>query len=512
MEKSKQINKVSALKGAKRAPEGRRDLVKGVITAIVGQIAEVTFTGPEPELYWMMYSEDQSVLMQITQSVEPKVYRCMVLKGKDNLYRGMELATTGEHLKIKVGKDLLGRVVDIFGDPVDGGKAIVADQAAEVLGDSPHYRKVKSEKKVWETGIKVIDFFSPLVWGGKIGLLGGAGVGKTVLLAEILHNIVSAHDGKKVGDRKRGSVFAGVGERVREGHDLYYELNERGVLPDVALLFGSMGENAAIRFLTAMAGVAVAEHFRDWHGMDVLFLVDNVYRFAQAGSEMSTLTRTIPSEDGYQPTIGSEMANFHERIASTERGSISSIEAIYVPSDDLLDYGVQSIYPYLDSIIALSRDVYQEGRFPSIDLLTSSSSMINPAIIGEKHYEAVTRARAVLKLAENLERMVALIGESELSPENKALYHRSKIIKNYMSQPFFVVEDQTGRNGQYVPIMTTVDDVMDIVSGKYDGIPPEDFMFIGSAKEKFAAAQTPAPQPVPPVVDEQTSTQVKPAS
>ena len=464
-----------------------KETIKGKVTAVVGQIAELRFEGAEPELYWIFTTPDRSVLLQVFQSVEPKVYRCMVLKGRDVLCRGMEVTSNEERLKVKVGKNLLGRVVDIFGMPVDGGSEIVADQATEVLGDSPHYKKVRSEKKVWETGIKVIDFFSPLVWGGRIGLLGGAGVGKTVLLAEILHNVVTTHDGHSDNNRRRVSVFAGVGERVREGHDLYYELKEREVLKDVALVFGPMGENAAVRFLTAMAGVAMAERFRDWHGMDVLFLIDNVYRFAQAGSEMSTLTRTIPSEDGYQPTIGSEMANFHERIASTDRGSISSIEAIYVPSDDLLDYGVQSIYPYLDSIIALSRDVYQEGRFPSIDLLGSSSSMMTPTVIGEKHYEAITKARSVLKLSENLERMVALIGESELSPENKALYHRSKIIKNYMSQPFFVVEDQTGRPGVYVSLADTVDDVLNIVNGKFDNIPPEEFLFVGSVKNKVPA-------------------------
>lgn len=457
-------------------------MITGKITALVGQIAEIEFKGEHPELHHVLKTADDLALLQVFQSSGEKTYRTMILRGKESLSCGDEVISTGERLSVRVGSDMLGRVVNMVGDPIDGKGKIKADEEGIILRDSPHYKKVISDKKIWETGIKAIDFFSPLVWGGRIGLLGGAGVGKTILLSEILHNIVTTHDGHSQNGeakaKRRVSVFAGVGERVREGHELYHELADRGVLKDVVLMYGTMGENAAIRFLTALSAVAVAEHFRDKHGMDVLFLVDNAYRFAQAGSELSVLTRTIPSEDGYQPTINSEMANLHERIASTARGSISAIEAIYVPSDDLLDFGVQSLYPYLDSIITLSRDVYQEGRFPAVDLLTSSSSMISPNIVGEKHYEAVIGARSILKTSESLERMVALIGEAELSPENKAIYRRAKMIKNFMTQPFFVTEAQTGRPGAYVTINDTVDGVLKIVKGECDGMEPDSLLFI----------------------------------
>ena len=468
---------------------------------MVGQIAEIEFDGDHPQLHHVLKTADNSALMQVFQSSGAKTYRTMILRGKESLSCGDEVISMEERLAVRVGSAMLGRVVNMVGDPIDGKGKIMVDEEAVILRDSPHYKKVISDKKIWETGIKAIDFFSPLVWGGRIGLLGGAGVGKTILLSEILHNIVTTHDGHdKIGEgkaKRRVSVFAGVGERVREGHELYNELADRGVLKDVVLMYGTMGENATVRFLTALSAVAVAEHFRDKHGMDVLFLVDNAYRFAQAGSELSILTRTIPSEDGYQPTINSEMANLHERIASTDRGSISAIEAIYVPSDDLLDFGVQSIYPYLDSIITLSRDVYQEGRFPAVDLLNSSSSMISPTVVGEKHYEAVIKARSILKTAESLERMVALIGEGELSPENKAIYHRAKMIKNFMTQPFFVTESQTGRTGAYVALGDAVDGVMRIVNGECDGMEPDALLFVGKLEIKVDEPSTENTTPNP---------------
>ena len=456
---------------------------------MVGQVAEIRFKRKDPELFSIIHSPDKKAVLQVYQSTAPHTYRSIILTGRELLYRGVELISESKRL------ENLGRVMDIFGSPLDGkGEIMVADKAP-VLFDSPHYKKIKSEKSLWETGIKAIDFFSPLVRGGRIGLFGGAGVGKTILLAEVLHNIVSVgEDGD--GKRKKASVFAGVGERVREGHELYHELEERGVLKDVALIFGPMGENASVRFLTAMAGVAMAEHFRDREGLEVLFLMDNVYRFAQAGSELATLMRTIPSEDGYQPTINSEMANFHERLSSTNRGSISAIEAIYVPSDDLLDYGVQSIYPYLDSTIALSRDVYQEGRFPAIDLLNSSSSLISPIIVGEKHYQAVIEARNILKKAENLERMVTLVGEAELSPENKLIYQRAKLIENYMTQPFFVVEDQTAKKGEFASLAQTVEDMVSITQGKADSLDPEKLLFIGNLKTIVSNAKPAETQPL----------------
>ncbi len=309
-----------------------------------------------------------------------------------------------------------------------------------------------------------------------MGLFGGAGVGKTLLLTEIMHNVVTIQQGNNA------SVFAGVGERTREGHELYGELKSRGILPYVSLVFGPMGENAAVRFLTGLAGVTLSEYFRD-SGKDVLFLIDNVFRLAQAGNELATLMNSIPSEDGYQATLSSEMANFHERLVSTNSGVISSIEAIYVPSDDLLDHGVQSIFPYLDSTVTLSRQVYQEGRLPAVDMLSSSSSALNPTVVGQQHYETAVKAQVMLKKAESLERMVALVGESELSPENQLLYRRVKKLRNFMTQNFFVAEEQTGRKGVFVPLKDTVDGVAAILSGKFDHVPDEKFSFIGSTTE-----------------------------
>jgi len=309
-----------------------------------------------------------------------------------------------------------------------------------------------------------------------MGLFGGAGVGKTMLLTEILHNVVTLKKGENL------SVFAGVGERTREGQELVAELKDKGVLEYVSLIFGEMGENAAIRYLTALAGVAMSEYFRD-AGKNVLFFIDNVFRFAQAGNELSTLMNTIPSEDGYQANLTSQMAGFHERLVSTDKAVISAIEAIYVPSDDLLDHGVQSIFPYLDSVVTLSRSVYQQGHLPAVDILASSSTALDASIVGTVHYQTAIASQALLKKAESLERMVALVGESELSPESQLTYRRAKKIRNYMTQSFYVAENQSGRPGKFVPIKTTVQDMADILAGKYDHIPEDKFLYVGAISE-----------------------------
>jgi len=452
--------------------------IVGEVISVAGEIAEVKFSDGAPGLHDVLSVEGKDVLLQVyATTAEQEVYYCMILKGKDKLKHGTKVISQNLELSIPVGNTVLGRVMNIFGEPVDGKKPIDQTEKRPLLKKTPAYKTVSSDKKIWETGIKAIDFFAPLVRGGKLGLFGGAGVGKTILLSEILHNILLLK--KIIVKKKTISVFAGVGERIREGQELYQELQERGVLPFVSLLFGPMGENASIRFLTALAGVSVAEYFRDECNEDVLFFIDNVFRFAQAGSELSTITKRIPSEDGYQPTLTSEMASIHERLVSTNKAALSSIEAIYVPSDDLTDSGVQSIYPYLDSIVTLSRDVYQMGRFPAIDILSSSSSTITPDMIGEKHYNCVVEALQILKKAKGLERMVALVGESELSAENKILYRRAQILLNYMSQPFFVAENQTGNKGEYVTLNKTITDVENILKGKYDDKRPEEFMMKG---------------------------------
>ena len=449
----------------------------GIVTGIFGPIAEVEFWDNPPAIMDLLVNEAAGVNLQVYSSSRKDAYYCLVLSGTDQVTRGMQMTNTNASLMIAVGGEILGRVIDIFGHPVDGQGEIKVNQTRNLWQAAPGLSHIQPKQEIWETGIKVIDLFAPLLRGGKMGLFGGAGVGKTLLLSEILHNVVGD------GDSGNVSVFAGVGERTREGHELVEELRERGVLSSTALIFGAMGENAAVRYLTALAGVTLAEHFRDVMHKNVLFFIDNVFRFAQAGNEMATLMNTIPSEDGYQATLASEMAGFHERLVSTDTGVISAIEAIYIPSDDILDHGVQSIFPYLDSVVTLSRQVYQEGRLPAIDVLTSGSSALTSGVVGKQHYQTATRAQAMMKLADGLERMVALVGESELSAENQLLFKRARKIKNFMTQAFFVAAMQTGRPGQFVPVTDTVTDVANIMEGKFDSVPEEKFLYIGSARE-----------------------------
>jgi len=392
------------------------------------------------------------------------------LSDVSNVFKGAEVVDSGEFLSIPVGDGVLGRVIDIFGNPVDGGGDVTSSVRGEVYKRAPNYKSLPSEQVVLETGIKVIDIFAPILKGGKTGLFGGSGVGKTVLLTELLRNIINGDKDKSV------SVFCGVGERTREGHELYNELGESGVIDNVSLIFGSMGENPSIRFLTAYAGTTVAEHFRD-NGKNVLFFIDNMYRFAQAGNELSLLTNVIPSEDGYQATLTSEMGEIHERLVSSERATITSIEAVYLPADDIVDQGVQSVLTYLDSSIVLSRDIYQQGRFPAVDILSSGSSALNPFVVSQKHYDVSRKAQKMLKTFKSLERIVSLVGESELAEEDRLIYARSKKIQNFMTQNFHVIENQTGLVGEFVPLETAIDVLSNIIEGKYDSLEPEDFLY-----------------------------------
>ncbi len=449
----------------------------GKIVGLRGNIVEVEFLGAKPFIHEILeIDDDLAIRMKVTQSSGEARFFCLMLTSGVRLSRGMTVRRTEEVMSIAVGEQLLGRVVDVFGQAVDGGAQIATKDKLSLFNRRLNYSDVVAKEEIWITGIKVIDMFSPLLRGGKMGLFGGAGVGKTLLLTEIMHNVGGGIDGKNV------SVFSGVGERVREGQELVESLRVRNILPYVSLVFGPMGENAAIRFLTGLAGATVAEHFRD-SGKDVLFLIDNVFRLAQAGNELATLMHTIPSEDGYQATLSSEMAMFHERLTSTKSGVVSSIEAIYVPSDDLLDQGVQSIMPYLDSTVTLSRSVYQEGRLPAVDMLSSSSSVLSPGVVGERHYRTAMAAQVMLKKAESLERMVSLVGESELSPENQLLYKRVKKLKNFMTQYFFVAEAQTGKPGVFVKLEDTLSGVDGIISGKFDQVPEDKFLYIGSVSD-----------------------------
>jgi len=450
----------------------------GSIIGIQGQIVEVEFKKDQPSVHDILVLEDDaSIRMQVAASSGPSSFFCLSLSATDKLYRGLKIVNTKKPVLIPTGPGVLGRAMNIFGEPIDGLGPIQKTGEKPIYSESLDYNEIVKHNEILELGIKAIDFFSPVIRGGKIGLFGGAGVGKTVLLTEIIHNVVILRKGEGL------SVFSGVGERIREGHELYETLVEKNVLPSISLILGTMGENPAIRFLTGFTGVTLAEYFRDNLKKDVLFFIDNVFRFAQAGNELSVLMNTIPSEDGYQATLTSEMASLHERLVSNKDNSITSIEAIYIPNDDILDQGVQAIFPYLDSSVVLSRSIYQEGLLPAIDLMSSSSASLNPETVGQLHYDVALKALNLLKQATSLDRIVSLVGESELSPNDKLIYQRAKKLRNFMTQNFFVTENQTGRKGSYVPRETTVADVNDLLSGKYDEITDEKFSFIGSIKE-----------------------------
>lgn len=451
----------------------------GKVMNVRDHIIEVDFSGGvQPMMNDILYLEEKpTVLMQVYSSSGISTYYCILFSSSQEIYRGAKILNTHKSLSIPVGPELLGRVIDIFGEPKDDKGALNIKDFRSIYQDPPSYASVVSQQELLETGIKAIDLFAPLVKGGKTGLFGGSGVGKTILLTEILHNIVNKDKEKNV------SVFCGVGERTREGHELYEELGHTGVLPSVSLIFGSMGDSPAVRFLTSLAGTSLAEYFRDVQKKNVLFFIDNIYRYVQAGNELSLLMNAIPSEDGYQSTLTSEMATVHERLVSNGNSSITTIEAVYLPADDLLDQGVQSIFDYLDSVVVLSRDIYREGRFPSIDLLSSGSSILNPKIVTPLHYYVFLQSQSLLKKAVSLERIVSLVGEAELSDDDRVSYQRSKKLKNYMTQNFFVSQDQTGKKGDFVPLKTTVNDVKDILDGKYDSISEEKFLYIGSASD-----------------------------
>lgn len=450
----------------------------GKIKSIKGNIVEIEFDGEEPQIHdLLVLKEDPAIVMEIYTSASANSFYCLVLTEADKLYRGAQVINTHKSIEIPVGPQVLSRVMNLFGQPVDGKGPLQTAEKKSIYSQGINFDKLIMPNKVVETGIKAIDFFSPILQGGKIGIFGGAGVGKTILLTEIIHNIVNKNPSDSV------SIFSGVGERVREGQELVEALSESKVLQYVSLFYGHMGESAIVRFKIALAGISLAEYFRDTMKKNVLFFIDNVYRYAQAGYELSMLMNTIPSEGGYQATLSSEMAGIHERLFSTTDHSITSFETVYVPSDDLMDQAVQSVFTYLEANITLSRTVYQEGLYPAIDILSSASSALRAEIVGEQHTKTAIKAQQFLKKAAGLERIVSLIGESELNETDRIIYNRSRLLRNYMSQSFFVVEPQTGKPGVHVPITKTVTDVQAILDGKYDSIDPYEIRGIGSLQD-----------------------------
>jgi len=379
---------------------------------------------------------------------------------------------------IPVGEELLGRVIDFLGEPLDGKAPFRTKESYPIWGVERARSEISAKQEILETGIKVLDLFVPILKGGKLGLVGGAGVGKTILLIELIHNLVLLEKDKKIV-----SIFAGVGERTREGHELVEMLKEKGALAQSVVVLSQMGAPPASRFFTAQTASALVEYFRDVLKNDILFFVDNIFRFAQAGNELSLLMHTLPSEDGYQPTLTSEVASIHERLISSQEAAVTTVEAVYVPNDDLLDQAVQTVFSHLDSAVVLSRDLYQQHLLPAVDPLASFSMALSPQTAGELHYQTARSAQALLKKAISLERVVSLVGEAELSSEDRTAYRRAKKLRNYMTQNLHVTEAQSGRKGQYVSLKTTIADVNEILKGNWDEIPEEKFLYIGSLKD-----------------------------
>lgn len=454
----------------------------GKIIGVRGQIVTVDCEGSyRPKLRELLISsEDPSVKLEAHAYERTYVLYCLLLSPRKSVYKNMKIVSTGTEISIPVGRGVLGRVIDLRGDPQDGLGPLkevtpvsIYKSTSQDIIESLH--SDSKESKLIETGIKAIDLFTPIPRGGKIGLVGGAGVGKTLLMTEIMRNINS--EGNAL------SVFAGIGERIREGHELWQALKKTEVLYRTALIIGSMNENAAVRFKIAWAAATIAEHFRDVEKQDVLFFVDNIFRFVQAGSELSTLLEEVPSEFGYQPTLQTEIAQFESRLISTDQASITSIQTIYVPADMLTNPSVTATLPHLAAVVILSRDIAHQGRHPSMDIFKSKSSVIDKEFLGTEHYSAVVRSIEVLNHYDRLSRITAIIGEEELSVDDQKLFHRAQKILNYMTQPFFTAEQQTGRKGKFVLRESVIRDVNLILDGKYDDVEIERFLYLGDLKE-----------------------------
>lgn len=454
---------------------------KGIIKSVVGQIAQVEIISKElPEVLELLTvpKEPEAKLEVYYQS--EGVSFCLILSDPQKLFRGMNVEGTGSELKIPVDHSILGKVVNLYCIPFTPTPTTskTSPNLLSIYSKTPTINILKTSFEILQTGIKALDFVTPILKGGKVGFIGGAGVGKTILITEIIHNLAS----QGTEDRTI-SVFAGVGERTREGQELYQRLLESKVLPKTVVILGQMNENAAVRFRVALAAVTIAEYFRDSEKKDVLFFIDNMFRFLQAGNEVSTILGITPSEQGYQPTMQSEISAVQDRLISTENGSITTMQTVYVPADETSDPAVTTIMSFLDSSVVLSRSIAQENRYPPLDLFSSSSAYISKTILGEAHFEALTEFQRMLDEYKRLSHIVAIVGESELSEENRILYNRTKKIINYLTQPFFMTEAQTGRKGAYVDRNTAINDITIILSGKLDEVPNEKFLNIGSLKE-----------------------------
>ncbi|MBQ1352444.1 MAG: F0F1 ATP synthase subunit beta, partial [Firmicutes bacterium] len=451
---------------------------KGIIHQIIGPVVDIKFDPEEmPELLNAIEIdlEGRKIVAETAQHMGDDVARCVALSSTDGLKRGMEATDTGEPIKVPVGREVLGRLFNVIGETIDDAGPVETKTKASIHRPAPDFEEQNTTAEVFETGIKVIDLIAPYTRGGKVGLLGGAGVGKTVLIQELINNIAKEHGGI--------SVFAGVGERTREGNDLYYEMTDSGVIDKTAMVFGQMNEPPGARMRVALTGLTMAEYFRDQEGQDVLLFIDNIFRFTQAGSEVSALLGRVPSAVGYQPTLATEMGALQERITSTKTGSITSVQAIYVPADDLTDPAPATTFAHLDATTVLSRAITELGIYPAVDPLESSSRIMDPLILGEDHYNTAREVQEVLQRYRDLQDIIAILGMDELSDSDKLIVNRARKIQRFLSQPFSVAEQFTGMPGKYIPRAETVRGFREILDGKHDNIPEALFLMAGSIDE-----------------------------
>ena len=451
---------------------------KGRIHQIIGPVIDIKFREDEmPELLNAVDIDydGRRIVTEVAQHIGDDVARCVALSSTDGLRRGMEAVDTGAPIQVPVGKEVLGRMFNVIGETIDEKGEVDTDLVASIHREAPSFEEQDTSAQIFETGIKVIDLIAPYTRGGKVGLFGGAGVGKTVLIQELISNIAREHGGI--------SVFAGVGERTREGNDLYYEMIESGVIKNTAMEFGQMNEPPGARMRVALTGLTMAEYFRDKENQDVLLFIDNIFRFTQAGSEVSALLGRVPSAVGYQPTLATEMGALQERITSTKKGSITSVQAVYVPADDLTDPAPATTFAHLDATTVLSRSITELGIYPAVDPLESTSRIMDPLILGKEHYETARGVQEVLQRYKELQDIIAILGMDELADSDKLIVNRARKIQRFLSQPFSVAEQFTGMEGKYLPLKETVRGFREILEGKHDEIPEQMFLFAGGIDE-----------------------------
>ena len=453
---------------------------RGVLTQVIGPVVDILFKDNLPKIYnaLKVQNGDKELVLEVAQHIGNNMVRTIAMDDTNGLQRGMEVIDTGAPITVPVGKAVLGRILNVLGQPVDNNGPITTEEKLPIHRPAPDFESQGTEVEIFETGIKVIDLLAPYIKGGKIGLFGGAGVGKTVLIMELINNIAKGHGGL--------SVFAGVGERTREGRDLYNEMTESGVLSKTSLVYGQMNEPPGARLRVGLTGLTIAENFRDKEGQDVLLFIDNIFRFTQAGSEVSALLGRTPSAVGYQPSLATEMGALQERITSTKTGSITSVQAVYVPADDLTDPAPATTFSHLDATTVLSRRIASLGIYPAVDPLDSTSKALDPEIVGKEHYQVAREVQAVLQRYKELQDIIAILGMDELSDEDKLAVSRARKIERFFSQPFTVAEQFTGMQGKYVPIKETVRGFKEILEGKYDDLPEQAFLYVGTIEEAVA--------------------------